>query len=264
MGEYEGIWKGLKSNMLELNQIYYGDYLDFVLDIPSKSVDMILTDPNYGITAYAQDKAPDLHRMWAELSRIGKSNCAYVFTSAQPFTSDLINSNRKYFKYELIWEKTSPTNYLNAKIQPLRAHENIIVFYDKQPTYNPQKTIGHERKVSTARHRRNCKKTFNYREHGLATYDSTERYPKSVLSFKSDKQKSAIHHNQKPVALFEYLIYTYSNEGDTIFDGFSGSGTTAIACINTNRNYICIEKDFDYWLKSVERVEDYMDKKGKE
>ena len=140
-------------------------------------------------------------------------------------------SNEKLHRYNLIWEKTSPTGHLNAKRMPLRSHEDLLVFYRKLPIYNPQKTTGHERKVSTAKHKRNSKKTTNYGEHKLTTYDSTERYPKSVLTFATDKQKSALHPTQKPVALLEYLIKTYTNEGDLVLDNCAGSGSVGGCCL---------------------------------
>jgi site-specific DNA-methyltransferase (adenine-specific) len=154
----------------------------------------------------------------------------------------------------LVWQKTTPTGHLNAKKMPLRSHEDILVFYKKLPTYNPQKTIGHERKVSTAKHKRNSKKTTNYGKHGLTTYDSTERYPKSVLTFATDKQKSALHPTQKPLELIKYLVRTYSNEGDWVLDNTCGSNTTGLACFELNRNYIGIENDFDMYEISKERV----------
>ena len=145
-------------------------------------------------------------------------------------------------------------DFLNAKKQPLRSHEQILVFYRKQPTYNPQKTNGHPRKVSTAIHKINCVNTTNYGKHGLTTYDSTERYPKTVLVFPSDKQKSALHPTQKPVALMEYLIRTYTNEGETVLDNCMGSGTTGVACVKTSRNFIGIELDPKYFQISRERL----------
>jgi site-specific DNA-methyltransferase (adenine-specific) len=137
---------------------------------------------------------------------------------------------------------------------PLRSHEDLLVFYKKLPTYNPQKTVGHQRKVSTAKHKRNSKKTTNYGEHGLTTYDSTERYPKSVLTFATDKQKSALHPTQKPVSLLEYLIKTYSNEDDLVLDNCAGSGSVGVACKNTNRNYLLIEKEKEYYDIILERL----------
>jgi len=167
-------------------------------------------------------------------------------------------SNLKAFKYSMVWKKTTSTGFLNAKKQPLRQHEDIVVFYNKQCIYNPQKTTGHKRKVSKAEHKINCVKTTNYREHGLTSYDSTERYPTTILEFPTDKQKSSIHPTQKPVALMEYLIKTYSNEGDLVLDNAAGSFTTAIASINLNRDFICIEKELKYFNAGKDRIEKHI------
>lgn len=174
------------------------------------------------------------------------------------FTADLMHSNRKLWKYNLIWEKTQPTGFLNAKKMPLRSHEDICIFYKKPPTYNPQMTDGHERKVSKASHHVNAKDTTNYGESGWTDYDSTKRYPKSIWTFAKDTQKSAYHSTQKPVALIEELIKTYSNPGDLILDSCAGSMTTAIAAMNTNRNYICIEKDEDIFKVGQKRIAEYV------
>lgn len=136
----------------------------------------------------------------------------------------------------------------------MKAHENILIFYKKLPTYNPQKTIGHQRKVSKAEHKRNCVKTTNYGEHELTSYDSTERYPRDVLKFKTDKQKSTLHPTQKPLEACEYMIKTYTNDGDVILDNCVGSGTTIVACKNLNRNYIGIELYEEIFKTAVERV----------
>lgn len=240
---------------MELNRIYQGDCLELMRDVPDGSIDMILCDLPYGVTKNKWDSVLNLTRLWLQYERIIKSNGVIVLTGQDKFSARLMLSNERLHRYNLIWEKTSPTGHLNAKKMPLRSHEDILVFYKSLPTYNPQKTTGHERKISTAAHKRNSKKTTNYGEHGLTTYDSTERFPKSVLKFATDKQKSAIHSTQKPVALFEYLIKTYTNEGETVLDNCSGSGTTAIACIGTNRKYICIENDKQHFENSIIRVE---------
>ncbi len=143
---------------------------------------------------------------------------------------------------------------------PLRTHEDICVFYKKQPTYNPQKTTGHQRKVSKSEYKLNCKQSTNYGKSKLTTYDSTERYPKSVWTFAKDIQKSSIHPTQKPVALIECLIRTYTNPGELVLDSCAGSMTTAIAAINTDRNYICIEKDKNIFDAGKKRVKEYINK----
>lgn len=243
-----------------INEIHYGDCLEVMGIIPNESVDMILCDLPYGVTKNKWDSVIDLSRLWLQYENIIKPNGAIVLTGQDKFSARLMLSNEKLHRYNLIWEKTSPTGHLNAKKMPLRSHEDILVFYKKLPTYNPQKTNGHERKISTASHKRNSKKTTNYGAHGLTSYDSTERYPKSILKFPTDKQKSALHPTQKPVALYEYLIKTYTNEGEVVLDNCSGSGTNAIACLLTNRKYICIENDKYHFENSVGRVEKFKTK----
>lgn len=164
-----------------------------------------------------------------------------------PFTSSLHLSNHKDFRYEIIWAKSGGTDFLNAKKKPLNAHESILIFSKKPGIYNPQKTTGHVRKVSTASHKRNSKKTTNYGEHGLTDYDSTERYPTTVWKIASDKQKSALHPTQKPLALLGRLILSYTNEGMMVIDPVMGSNTAGLACKNLGRNYIGIEKDAEYF-----------------
>lgn len=245
---------------MELNKIYNQDCLDGMKTIKDKSVDMILCDLPYGTTKNKWDSIIPLDELWTHYSRVIKDNGAIILTAQTPFDKVLGVSNLKMLKYEWIWEKTSATGHLNAKKMPMKAHENILVFYKKTPTYNPQKTTGHERKVSTAKHKRNSKNSSNYGESSATTYDSTERYPRSVQIFSTDKQKSSFHPTQKPVALFEYLIKTYTNEGDLVLDNCMGSGTTAVACINTNRIYIGFELDKDYYDSSLVRIEKHLTK----
>jgi site-specific DNA-methyltransferase (adenine-specific) len=194
--------------------------------------------------------------LWEQYKRITKENAAIILFGNGMFTAELMMSNHEMWKYNLIWEKTQPTGHLNAHRMPLRNHEDICIFYQKQPTYNPQKTTGHQRKVSTAEHKRNCKLTTDYGEHGFTTYDSTERYPKSVWKFAKDSQKSALHPTQKPVALIEELIKTYSNEGDVILDSCMGSGTTGVAALNLGRKFIGIELDKTYFDIAKKRIRD--------
>lgn len=159
------------------------------------------------------------------------------------FTADLMESNREMWKYNLVWEKTQPTGFQNANRMPMRNHEDMCVFYKKQPTYNPQKTSGHIRKVSTASHKRNSKQSTNYNEIKNHTYNSTERFPKSVWLFAKDTQKCALTPTQKPVALVEEIIKTYTDEGDTVLDSTAGSMTTGVAAIRTGRKCVCIENN---------------------
>jgi len=236
------------------NILWYGDCLQLMKQIPDQSINLICCDLPYGVTKNKWDSLIDLNLLWEQYERVIVENGAIVLFGQDKFSARLMLSNEKLHRYNLIWEKITPTGHLNAKRMPLRSHEDILVFYKKLPTYNPQKTTGHERKVSTAKHKRNSKKTTNYGKHGLTTYDSTERYPKSVLTFATDKQKSALHPTQKPLELIKYLVRTYSNEYDWILDNTCGSNTTGLACFELNRNYIGIENDFDMYEISKKRV----------
>ncbi|MCO0597391.1 site-specific DNA-methyltransferase [Peribacillus butanolivorans] len=244
---------------LELNRIYQMDCLEGMQLIQDGSIDMILCDLPYGTTRNKWDSVIDLRSLWVQYERIIKDSGAIVLTAQTPFDKVLGASNLQLLRYEWIWEKTQPTGHLNAKKMPMKAHENILVFYKKLPTYNPEKTTGHERKVSLAKHKANSTKSTNYNDYGLSSYDSTERYPRSIQVFASDKQKEALHPTQKPVALFEYLIRTYTNEGETVLDNCIGSGTTAVAAIRTNRNFIGFEREHEYVQISNQRIKTIQD-----
>lgn len=236
-------------------ELWQGDCLKLMDKIPDHSVDAIITDLPYGQTSRNKwDTVIPFEPLWKQYERIIKENGAIILFANGMFTAQLMMSNPKLWKYNLIWEKTQSTGFLNAKRMPLRNHENICVFYKKLPTYNPQKTTGHKRKVSKAEHKVGCKNTTDYGEHGLTTYDSTERYPKSVITFAKDIQKSALHPTQKPVALLEYLVKTYTNEGDLVLDNCMGSGTTGVACKKLNRRFIGIEVEGEYYKIAVERI----------
>lgn len=241
-----------------MSQIYYGDSLDLMKDVTSESIDLICADLPQGITKNKWDVIIPFIPLWEQYERIIKPNGAIVLFANQPFTSQLVLSNTKLFRYSLVLEKTSPTGFFNAKKMPLRSHEDILVFYKNRPTYNPQKTDGHPRKVSTAAHKRNSKQSENYGDSKAVTYDSTERYPKSVWKFSTDKQKSALHATQKPVDLIEEIIKTYSNQGDLVLDNTAGSGTLGIACINLNRNYILMEKCPKEFEKLQKRINEHV------
>lgn len=235
--------------------LYCGDCLDKMNNIEDKSVDMILCDLPYGCTARNKwDNIIPFDKLWKQYERVIKDNGAIVLFAQGMFTANLMLSNPKLWRYNLIWQKTQPTGFLNAKRMPLRNHEDICIFYKKLPTYNPQKTTGHKRKVSKAEHKIGCKNTSDYGEHGLTTYDSTERYPLSVMTFSKDIQKEALHPTQKPVALCEYLIKTYTNEEDIVLDNCMGSGSTGVAAVNSNRKFIGIELDNNYFSIARERV----------
>ena len=192
--------------------------------------------------------------LWTEYKRIIKDNGAIILFANGMFTEKLMKSNEKMWRYNLIWEKTQPTGFLNANRMPLRSHEDICIFYKKQTTYNPQKTNGHVRKVSTAEHKRNSKQSTNYNQVKNHSYDSTERFPKSIWKYPKDTQKSALTPTQKPLALLEELIKTYTNPGDLVLDNTMGSGTTGIACKKLNRDFIGIEQDFECYQIAQQRI----------
>lgn len=244
--------------MLEINKLYNEDCLEGMKRIENKSMDCIICDVPYGTTQCRWDSIIPFEPMWKEINRVIKDNGAILLFSSQPFTSALIMSNPKMFKYEWIWHKTHPKGHLNAKKMPMRAHENIEVFYKKPPIYNPQMTHGHKRKVANTNYIRESDGTSCYgREVRNTSYDSTDRYPLDVQIFSNADQSKKIHPTQKPVEVYEYFIKTYTNEGNTILDFAAGSMTLAIAAINTGRNYICFEKDREIFNLGSQRVKEY-------
>lgn len=221
-----------------LNKIFDEDCITGMQKIHDKSIDMILCDLPYGTTKNKWDKIIDFKKLWEQYNRIVKDNGAIVLFAQSPFDKILACSNLKMFRYEWIWEKTHATGFLNASRCPLKAHENILVFYKKLPTYSPIKTKGHK-KVSRASHKTNCMQSSNYgKQMHTKDYDSDERYPTTILKFKADKQLNNLHPTQKPVDLLRYLIKTYTNENEIILDNCMGSGSTAVACYLENRNFI--------------------------
>jgi len=232
----------------------YNDSLENIMPlIKSKSINLIIPDFPYGTTKCKWDILVDLEIFWKQADRILVDNGCVVCTAQFPFTAILAMSNLKNLRYEWIWQKTNPTGHLNAKKMPMKAHENVLVFYKKLPTYNAQKTQGHKRKVSTVHHKRNTKKTEIYGDFNHSGYDSTERYPLSVQVLSSDKQKSNLNPTQKPESLIEYFVKTYTNEGDTVLDPCRGSNTAGVVCDRLKRNYIGIEKDLDQFEKGLQR-----------
>lgn len=226
-------------------QLWLGDCLSEMNKIPDESVDLIFTDLPYGTTNCSWDSLIDLDLLWNQYKRVRKDNTAIVLFAQTPFDKVLGVSNISELRYEWIWEKTQATGHLNSKKMPMKAHENVLVFYKNLPTYNPQKTNGHVRKVSLSKHKENTESNQSdiyHKSDRFSDYDSTERFPRSVQIFSSDKQKSALHSTQKPLALCEYFIKTYSNIGDTVLDSCMGSGTTIDACERLGRNSIGIEK----------------------
>lgn len=238
-----------------VNKILHGDCLEKMANIPDKSVNMILCDLPYGVTNQDYDTLIAFEPLWKQYERIIKHNGAMVFTATEPFRTKLISSNFKLFKYDLIWEKNKYSGFLNAKKQPLRQHEAILVFYKQQPTYNPQKTTGHKPVHNFIQH---SDSSANYgKVNKISGGGSTERYPTSIIKIPvvNNDAKDRYHPAQKPVALGEYLIKTYSNEGEIVLDNCCGSGSFVLAAKNLNRKFIGIELDQKYVDISRQRLE---------
>ena len=247
--------------MLELNKIYNIDCIDGMKQIDDKSIDMIFVDLPHEVTANNQwDIVIPFNLMWEQFERIIKDNGAILLFAQGLFSAKLILSNEKLYRYDIIWEKTTPTGFLNANRMPLRSHEQILVFYKNLPTYSPQKTTGHERKVSKAEHKVSCIETTDYGKYNLTTYDSTERYPTSVWTFSTDKQNCSIHPTQKPIDLCRYAIRTYTNVNDIVLDCCCGSGSIPLAAKMEQRNYIgmdngiCIKPNTEYHNKPYAEI----------
>jgi len=237
-------------------RLFNDDMFDVLGNITAQSIDLLLTDFPYGTLNKRNewDAIIDYSLFWKHVDRICKPTCPIISTAAQPFTSVLIASNYKDFKYTMVWEKSKATGYLNAKKQPLRAHEDIVVFYKKQPTYNPQMTQGTPYDKGTA-----IRDTEAY---GVQTKevhvknDSGLRYPRSVIYFKTAEGEGKHHPTQKPIDLYRWLIRTFSNEGDLVLDPCMGGGTTGIASRLENRNFIGIEREKEYYEIAKKRIED--------
>ena len=234
-------------------KLLHGDCLEEMKKVEDKSIDMILCDLPYGTTACKWDTIIPFEPLWEQYERIIKDNGAIVLTASQPFTSALVMSNIKMFRYEWIWEKSMPVGYLDAKRKPLKCHENLCVFYKKLPTYNPQFWLSlpynHKGRSKDAEQYRKVKK--------VAIKNNGERYPLSFIKIKNNERR--LHPTQKPVALFEYLIKTYTNEGDLVLDNCAGSGTTGVACQNTGRDFILIEREEEYCKIAEARLKQHQD-----
>lgn len=237
--------------------LYHGDCLEVMPFLACEGIkaDLILADPPYGTTHCRWDSVIDIPKMWSAVRGVCRDRTPVLLFCQQPFTSVLGNSNLGRLRYSWVWEKTTATGFLNANRMPLKSHEDVLVFYRKLPLYHPIKTTGHNRKTVAAVHRQKCFQGEIYREHSLFTdYDSTERYPRTVLTFSTDKQTCYLHPTQKPVALLEYFIRTYTNEGDLVVDFVMGSGSTGVACRNTGRRFIGIEKEDNIFQIAKERL----------
>lgn len=234
-------------------QLINGDCLKELNMVADNSVSLILCDLPYGTTARnGWDEKIPFAPLWKQFERVITANGVVALWSQMPFSAELVMSNPRMFRYEWIIEKGNATGFLNAKKMPLKAHENVLIFYKSLPTYNPQMTHGHERKSAR---RANGTRSLNYGEaQKLSVYDSTDRYPRDVLRFSWDKQKSKLHPTQKPVAACEYFIRTYTNPGYTVLDCCMGSGSTGVAALNTERDFIGIELDEEYFKVAEERL----------
>ena len=255
MGGFEQIKTKVGVVEIELNKIYNEDCLEGMERIPDGSVDMILCDLPYGTTACKWDEIIPFDLLWEQYERVIKDNGAIVLTASQPFTTKLINSNINLFKYELIWDKVKPSSGLHAKQQPLRQHENILIFGKNKIEYNPQmeKTELRIDKPRVANNGEAFGGKNVLRQHNNKGF----KYPRSILKVSNADQRGKVHPTQKPVALFEYLIKTYTNEGETVLDNCMGSGTTAIACLNTSRNFIGFELDKEYFDIATNRIKNH-------
>jgi site-specific DNA-methyltransferase (adenine-specific) len=253
-------------------QLIQGDCLEKMTDIPAQSIDLILCDLPYGTTACKWDTVIPFEPLWAQYKRIIKDHGAIVLTASQPFTSILTCSNLPMYRYDWYWQKDKGSNFLFGNKMPLKNIETISVFYKAQPTYNPQKTINPAGVSRKHLHRNPSKITSNVRDvmgdwketimdetqnyHGK-DYEPDKLLPKSLIYF-AREQRGKLHPTQKPVALMEYLIRTYTNEGDTVLDNCMGSGTCAIAALNTKRNFIGIEQDSTYFADASKRISDHI------
>jgi len=239
--------------MLQINSVNNGNCLDLMSGINDKSVDMILADLPYGVSACKWDSVIPFEPLWAHYKRIIKDNGAIVLTASQPFTSALVMSNIKMFKYEWVWDKKLPSGMQIAKYRPMQRHENVLVFSNGTPKYYPIKTQQKERTGKI--YSKSDSSPLAFDDGVLKTYK--EKNPQSIIEFYK-RDKLMVHPTQKPVALFEYLIKTYTNEGELVLDNCAGSGTTAIACLKTNRNYILIEQESKYCEISNRRIAEFM------
>ena len=238
---------------MENNIIYHGDCIEGMKILPDNSVDMVLTDPPYGTTYNKWDTVVDMDAFWKEIKRVTKKNSAILIFTQMPFTAKVVMSNPKMFRYEWICEKANPTGFLNARRMPMKCHENVLVFYGKLPVYHPIMEHG-----KPYRSKPKDKNSSNYNAGKRFCSENTTgmRFPRDVLkvSWRSAFGKT-LHPTQKPVSLCEYFIKTYSNKGDIILDPFIGSGTTAVAAVNTERKYIGFEKDDKYFEVAKNRLE---------
>lgn len=233
--------------------IYRGDCLEEMSKVADHSVDMIFTDLPYGTTNNAWDVRLPLDKLWKQYKRVLKTGGAVLLFAQMPFAADLVDSNRRWFRYEWVWHKNMPVGFLNANRMPLRAHENILVFYEHLPTYHPQKVPG---KPYTRC--RGARAAGDYGDLGAATTINHDgmRFPRDVVAFKNSDNMHKIHPTEKPIDLLEYMIRTYTDVGETVLDSCMGSGSCGVACQHTGRNFIGIEKDPGYFEAAKKRIEE--------
>ena len=242
---------------MKINEIYLGDCLELMpKHIEDKSIDMVFCDLPYGTTQNKWDSVIDLDKLWKEYNRVIKDNGAIVLFAQTPFDKVLGASNLKMLKYEWIWRKSRPTGHLNANRMPMKAHENILVFYKKLPTYNKQMTIGKPNHVKDGSIRKTKATNNNYGHFENVEQKRTNlKNPVTVIEFKQQDPNKILHPTQKPLELIEYMIKTYTNEGDLILDNTCGSGTTGLGAKNLNRNYIMMEQDPKYYEIACKRAQ---------
>lgn len=242
--------------MIDLRQ---GNCLELMKDIPDKSIDMILCDLPYGKTQNKKDRPLPFDNLWTEYKRIIKDNGCIALFGQGTFYVDLVNSNRKMFRYDLVWDKGLTSGFLNANRMPLRQHEQIAIFYKKQPLYNPQFSKGEPLHGKGTVYQSKEIKNQNYGKFNAVEDNragSVEKYPTSILSFKKPHPSVALHRTEKPVDLLKYLIKTYTNKGDVVLDNCMGSGSTGVACVRTYRNFIGMEIDEEYFNIAKNRIDD--------
>ncbi len=237
-------------------ELIQGDCLEKMKDISNKSIDMVLCDLPYGTTVCRWDIIIPFEQLWALYHRIIKDDGAIVLTASQPFTSALVMSNIKMFRYEWIWDKHIPRGFVNARIRPMSKHENVLVFGTGRLKYNPEMTL-RDKPVTVRNYSKKGKDSayqLNIDGNNGKSYTYTHKGPDTIIVGKWEANKGKVHPTQKPVALMEYLIKTYTNEGDTVLDNCMGSGTTGVACKNLNRNFIGIELDSEYFKIAEKRI----------
>ena len=238
-------------------ELWHGDCLELMKNIPDSSVDMVLCDLPYGTTRNKWDNVIPFDMLWKEYKRVVKKNGAIVLFAQTPFDKILGASNLDMLKYEWIWEKPQGTGHLNAKKMPLKSHENILVFYRQLPTYNPHWEWGKPYAATQSKYSTN----YGKQKDKVTTVSDGRRYPKDILQFGKAETDKHLHPTQKPVALMEYLIKTYTNDGETVLDNCMGSGSTGVACVHTNRRFIGIELDDGYFNIAKKRIEEAYDKR---